>query len=159
MKQETSAVVAPGVPGVPAKEVKEWSKMTKKERFAERLNRHYKSLNELLKVCGVEIDVAHRAKRISTQLLQIENICHRSAIDYCNGIIDMNQFDRICEIQEAKVNKIFCGKLEGFFINGDPRGYSLKIKDNVMREKYNETGLHKDWGGYGILAPEINGDY
>ena len=45
------------------------------------------------------------------------------------------------------------GKLpEGFFINGDPRGYTLKIDSELA----NTEGLQKDWGGYGILAPEIN---
>jgi hypothetical protein len=39
------------------------------------------------------------------------------------------------------------------FLNGDPRGYSLKIEDSWMRE--HKAELHRDWGGYGILAPEI----
>lgn len=39
------------------------------------------------------------------------------------------------------------------FINRDPRGYQLKINDKWLAE----TGwpLHRDWGGYGIIAPEI----
>lgn len=42
------------------------------------------------------------------------------------------------------------------FINRDPRGYALKIREIWMR---NYSGnLHRDWGGYGILAPEITGD-
>ena len=40
------------------------------------------------------------------------------------------------------------------FINRDPRGYALKIDDEWMREHNAE--LHRDWGGYGILAPEID---
>ncbi len=42
------------------------------------------------------------------------------------------------------------------FLNGDPRGYSLKIDDEWMRAK--RPRLHSDWGGYGILAPEIGKD-
>lgn len=38
-------------------------------------------------------------------------------------------------------------------LNGDPRGYALKIDDTWMREA--KTPLHQDWGGYGIIAPEI----
>jgi len=36
------------------------------------------------------------------------------------------------------------------FINGDPRGYALKIKDEFVRE--NNLTIYQDWGGYGILA-------
>lgn len=39
------------------------------------------------------------------------------------------------------------------FFNHDPRGYSLKIDDKWTRE--HAPQLHKDWGGYGIIAPEI----
>ena len=40
------------------------------------------------------------------------------------------------------------------FINRDPRGHALKIDDTYMRE--HSLHLVTDWGGYGILAPEIN---
>lgn len=40
------------------------------------------------------------------------------------------------------------------FFNGDPRGYALKIEDSWMRS-HPDAKLHQDWGGYGILAPEI----
>jgi hypothetical protein len=43
------------------------------------------------------------------------------------------------------------------FLNGDPRGYALKIESGWMREQ-NEFRLHSDMGGYGILAPEIGKD-
>jgi hypothetical protein len=39
------------------------------------------------------------------------------------------------------------------FTNGDPRGYILKIKEDYMRE--NQVKIERDWGGYGIIAPEI----
>ena len=42
------------------------------------------------------------------------------------------------------------------FLNLDPRGYALKIEDGWMRE-HNAT-LHRDMGGYGIIAPEIGKD-
>lgn len=38
------------------------------------------------------------------------------------------------------------------FLNQDPRGYALKIHDGAARNLV----IHKDWGGYGIIAPEIN---
>jgi hypothetical protein len=39
------------------------------------------------------------------------------------------------------------------FINGDPRGYALKIDDTWVKE--HGLGIHRDWGGYGIIAPEF----
>jgi hypothetical protein len=39
------------------------------------------------------------------------------------------------------------------FLNRDPRGYALKIDDEWMRSQAHP--LHRDWGGYGIIAPEI----
>ncbi len=44
------------------------------------------------------------------------------------------------------------------FINRDPRGYQLKIADGWMRDCRHELPLEQDWGGYGILAPEIGKD-
>ncbi len=40
------------------------------------------------------------------------------------------------------------------FINRDPRGYALKIDDHYMRE--HDAALHQDWGGYGIIAPDLS---
>lgn len=36
----------------------------------------------------------------------------------------------------------------------DPRGYALKIRDEWMAK--HETALHRDWGGYGIIAPDLS---
>ena len=41
------------------------------------------------------------------------------------------------------------------YINYDARGYTLKIKDDYV--KANNLTIHKDWGGYGIIAPEFDG--
>lgn len=48
------------------------------------------------------------------------------------------------------------------FINRDPRGCALKIRDDWMRDNMHDGArgyaiarLERDWGGYGILAPEI----
>ena len=40
------------------------------------------------------------------------------------------------------------------FLNGDPRGYALKIDDDWMRARP-DVRLHRDWGDYGILAPDL----
>jgi hypothetical protein len=42
------------------------------------------------------------------------------------------------------------------FVNRDPRGYCLKIDDEYTRA--NKLDIGTDWGGYGIIAPEIDKD-
>ena len=44
----------------------------------------------------------------------------------------------------------------GIFLNTDPRGYALKIPDNIVKE--NAWTIHKDWGEFGIIAPDLNED-
>ena len=43
----------------------------------------------------------------------------------------------------------------GIFLNMDQRGYALKISDDIVREK-NLRFMHKDAGGFGIIAPDLN---
>ena len=46
----------------------------------------------------------------------------------------------------------------GLFINRDPRGFALKLDDNWTRG-YNAKAalrIYSDFGGYGILAPDLN---
>ena len=40
------------------------------------------------------------------------------------------------------------------FINGDCRGYALKIKDQYVRE--NNLKIQTDFGGYGLIAPDLS---
>lgn len=40
------------------------------------------------------------------------------------------------------------------FVNSDPRGYALKIENDWMRA--HGGNLHRDMGGYGILAPDFS---
>ena len=44
----------------------------------------------------------------------------------------------------------------GIFLNTDPRGYALKIPDDIVKE--NAWTIHKDWGEFGIIAPDLNED-
>ena len=91
--------------------------------------------------------------RLCRRLRTLEARAHRYAERLCNGP----------EIPEAEVEKIeksidlalvrIIGK-EGAakcFINTDPRGYALKICEE--RSKFWQG--YKDWGGYGIIAPDF----
>lgn len=97
-------------------------------------------------------------------LRTLENRAHRNAELYCapedDGGIDSEEYERRQERITERVKYLFGGTLPpGFFINGDPRGYALKINaGNEAGQEYRPeripAGLRTDWGGYGILAPE-----
>lgn len=126
--------------------------MNNRDYQALRKERHLKALEEL------GFTGSFRTLRT------LENRAHRNAEAYCNGPyyggFDGDEYERRQEKIEEQVKKLFGGTLpQGFFINGDPRGYALKINAGneagmEHRPEYIPQGLHKDWGGYGILAPE-----
>lgn len=72
---------------------------------------------------------------------------------YCNGEIDEVACDEACRFAAEAVARIFGGVPAGFFVNRDPRGYALKLDNEVTTIP---DGMHKDWGGYGILAATID---
>lgn len=86
------------------------------------------------------------------QLNRLEKRANRICTLDCNGEIESEKADKQLQAIKDKVLKLLPVLPESlFFINGDPRGYSLKIKENFAKE----LGIYKDWGGYGILAPEF----
>jgi hypothetical protein len=126
---------------------------SKLQRWHDKLDRHYQTMVRLAKHVGLkEIN----GKKLSTALLKLENQAHKATTDYANGDIDEAQMDKIDSEVTGKVFKLF-GKLPGFFVNRDPRGYALKIDDKFM-PRYEKVGLECDMGGYGILSPEISKD-
>jgi len=131
---------------------------TKLERRKNELERHYAALTKLAELCGVSNP---DGKKISSKLRLIESKAHKDATDWCNGDIDSEQWE-VREIgYTVQVIKLFNNKLDGLRINGDARGYTLKIESEFMNPhtgKYKDIGLKTDWGGYGLLAPEITGE-
>ena len=51
----------------------------------------------------------------------------------------------------SKVANILNTNTFNMFFNTDARGYSLKFFENFSKDK----PIHKDWGGYGIIAPDF----
>lgn len=83
---------------------------------------------------------------------KFERAAHDLATDSCNGEVpgyEAQQDETLRLLNSALGND---GSVP-VFINGDPRGYALKIEDEWMRA--NKAKLYGDWGGYGIIAPEI----
>lgn len=103
-------------------------------------------LSVLAKLAGKDYPFDHQ---LYEQLHRIEIRLNRILTNDCNSGNDTDT----SKIEKTVLN-LFGGKLEGFFINADPRGYSLKIKEaqvNKLREQ--GINIYTDMGGYGILAP------
>jgi hypothetical protein len=97
-------------------------------------------------------------------LRRVEGRAAKIGLYLCNGP-DMGEewTEKETEVCLAKVRKILGISREkaeeiGLFVNRDPRGYALKVGEAWTRG-YNcaaKEPLHPDWGGFGILAPDLN---
>ena len=86
-------------------------------------------------------------------LLHIEKRAEAGAMKWSNGDTTEAQWEETRGEVERAVSRVFGRIPTGFFVNSDPRGYALKLDNDKTTIP---EGMHKDWGGYGILAPEIN---
>lgn len=116
---------------------------------------HHQALSSLYTECvGVPANVHNHGLKLWRALRRIERIASKANEDLCNIPDYQERADEIIDSCRTSVRYLFCGTLpNGFFINRDPRGHALKL-DNEVREI--PAGLEKDWGGYGILAAEID---
>jgi hypothetical protein len=101
------------------------------------------------------------------KLRRIETAIGRVILDYTNGEngVTLDALDAACIAALGRV----CGlltlgadfKARVLFINRDPRGYALKLDsdwtDAFNKGQFNSNlpGIHRDMGGYGILAPDL----
>lgn len=136
--------------------------MKDKAKMYEEITKHGENLNAIF---NTGIDPVKLCKK----LYSLELKAHRLAVDYCNGengITSENWEQKIVPIME-KVYKILGNgeynedrphhKKVPIFLNGDARGYALKINESYTRMLRNSgKELHTDWGGYGIIAPDFN---
>jgi hypothetical protein len=83
---------------------------------------------------------------IAEQECSDEEFCREMGEDGVEILADkaLKNLDKILGFKSAGVP---------VFINHDPRGYALKIQSEFVAE--HNIKIHRDWGGYGILAPEI----
>lgn len=102
---------------------------------------------------------SYEGEEVYKKLSRIESKIHRLATDECNGTIDEEAAQPTYDRAEKQINELLprLKNFGGWFFNGDPRGYALKVKDEVKEKIYAETGfrMYSDFGGYGILAPEF----
>lgn len=134
--------------------------MNKREAMAARIKAHGLNLLGIFP-CATERDPVALCKKL--RRLEVE--AARGALAYCNGEMETPAWEEFSDKILARVEKILQTRLmlsdvPPVLVNGDPRGYTLKISDEWMARDCagHRTGkkLHKDWGGYGILAPDLS---
>jgi hypothetical protein len=142
--------------------------MNKKDRMYQQIEKHGANLNAIF---NTGIDNVKLCKK----LFRLEKIAHRATTCLCNtntlDLLELNRFtgydvkqatedeqDAFFEAILAKVDKIlkFKGHRVPVFINHDPRGYALKIKSEYVKKW--DLRIHQDFGGFGIIAPEFDGN-
>jgi hypothetical protein len=95
--------------------------------------------------------------KLCKSLRRLEAKVEKVTVALCNGEIE--QYPADCELdyllrKVGEVLRDYSGaNAPKVFINRDPRGYALKIPDTDPRVQ--AVGLHRDMGGYGIIAPDF----
>lgn len=123
---------------------------SKKATMYHEIERHGENLN---KIFNTGIDNIKLCKKLRS----LEAKARKLAEDYCNGEngVNTDNFSNKSEVILQQVRKLLnCTDNYPIFLNGDARGYALKIKDDYVRKT--NMRIYTDWGGYGILAPDFS---
>ena len=112
--------------------------------------------NNLCKIFKLDADPVKLCK----QLRRLEAKAEGLTTKLCNGDYDIAYpletslnviLDKVKDLLRTFATREAGIIGEAIFINHDPRGYALKIKDDVARD----LTIYRDMGGYGILAPDF----
>lgn len=130
------------------------SQAARRQRMADRIKQHGQNLQRIFPTTAGMDPVA-----LCKKLRRIENVANRAAVAYCNGEINSEQWEAYNKKTAAALDKIlgFTAAQVPVFLNG-PCGYTLKIDDGWCKDHRDTCPIHTDWGGYGIIAPEIDGN-
>lgn len=122
--------------------------LTKKEVQYQQMKKHGEQLNDIF---HAELDPIVLSKKLHS----LEIKAHFQAERYCNGDVEGDDMEIYAAQILDKVNNILNFRKSEIPViyNQDPRGYALKIDDEYTRAHH--LVIYKDWGGYGIIAPEF----
>jgi hypothetical protein len=120
--------------------------------------------NKLNAIFNTGIDPVALCKKLRT----LEIKANKLATDYCNGengITSENWEEKITPVMQKVYTLLNNGKYNDdrphqkrvpIFLNGDARGYALKINDSYVKLlQASGKNIYTDMGGYGILAPDF----
>lgn len=124
--------------------------MTKKQKQREEILRHGFKLIRIFNLPEGTgpVDLCKKVHRIEAEM-------HRMAERQCNEDVPTEEVEKKETSVLRRLDALLNFKAQGIpvFINHDPRGYALKIRDKYVRE--HNLDIHRDWGGYGIIAPDF----
>ncbi len=128
--------------------------MNKREKLKQKVEKHLVELQKLVDSCGG----SHlKIKTINSRLRILEHRANEHACWACSGQTTfgtpytMEDWEETAEDIYNQVQKLFNNNLKNFFLNADARGYTLKLREP-------HTWYYTDWGGYGILSPDLTED-
>ena len=123
--------------------------MNKKQKQAENILQHGFKLNRIFKTDFGPVELCKKLHRLEVKACRAnENLCNIEGYG-------QEKADKVWDSVEKSLDNILNFNALGIpvFVNTDPRGHALKIKDDFVRE-FN-IDIPRDWGGYGILCPEF----
>ena len=91
--------------------------------------------------------------KLCRRLRRIENRVTEATTAFCNGTRSQESMDGVCNLALYRLELLLNHGVVPIVINRDPRGYALKIDSDWVRD--NQPKIERDWGGYGLIAPEI----
>jgi len=122
------------------------------------IEKHGKDLQAIFPQVS-EWDAVALCKKLRRMEVKLEHIMELTCSDetFCHEMGE-DGVDKITGKALARLDKILGFGKAGVpvFINRDPRGYALKIESEYVAD--HKLSIHRDFGGYGILAPEIGKD-
>lgn len=138
---------------------------TSKEVLQRERTAHHRALEALRSP-----DCALSGIQLWRKLCEIERLAHAGAEAYCNGerlqirwpLFGLREYDfrsnehaweQFANVATDCVRGVFGCVPAGFFVNGDARGYALKLDPDQTTIP---SGMHTDWGRNGILAARID---
>ena len=137
-------------------------KTIEKVKMYEAIHQHGENLNAIFNTGLAPVELCKKLHRIerkahyATTCLCNTNTLHLMELNKCTGY-DVKQAteaeqDIFFEGIKKQLIKILGKEAEkACFINFDPRGYALKLKSEFCEGKK----IYKDFGGYGIIAPDF----
>jgi hypothetical protein len=134
---------------------------SQKQTMHQQIEQHGNNLNAIF---NTGLDAVNLCKK----LRRLENEAHKLATDYCNGdngIDSENWEDKITPVMHKVYSLLNNGKYNDdrphqkkvpIFLNGDARGYALKINGSYVKLLQTAgKNIYTDWGGYGIICPDF----
>ena len=141
------------------------STITRKEEQYNQIRKHGEDLNRIFNTGLEPIALCKKLHRLEVKAHHVTTcLCNTNTLN----LMELNRFtgydvqqateeeqDRFFDGIRKSIIKILGEKSKDMvFINFDARGYALKIKENYSKN----LNIHKDLGGFGIIAPEFNGE-